>query len=164
MSIEYRERMFGFVGDRDPLEVQRETADAIGRLIAGRSDAVLRKNPAPGKWSVAQILSHLADAEIVGGFRLRAALAEPRSALAAYDQDLWAQSMRYDEIPAAASLERFAQLRAWNMALYASLREDEWERFAIHAERGRESVRDHARLYAGHDLNHMTQVRRILGA
>ncbi|HSN68350.1 MAG TPA: DinB family protein [Thermoanaerobaculia bacterium] len=159
---EYKRRLHGYLGDRDPLEVQSETVEQLRRLIHGRSDETLTRSPAPGKWSVAQILGHLADGEIVLGYRMRSMLAESGCPIAAYDQARWAESMRYSEIPAATSLERFAQLRAWNLALLSNLSDEEWDRFGVHAERGRESVRDTARLYAGHDLNHTMQIRGIL--
>ena len=155
-------RLLGYLGDRDPLDVQSTTAEELRRLIAGRSDETLTRSPAPGKWSVAQILGHLAEGEIVLGYRMRSMLAESGCAIAAYDQARWAESMRYEGIPAATSLERFAQLRAWNLAMLKDLSDEEWERFGLHSERGRESVRDTARLYAGHDLNHTMQIRRIV--
>lgn len=159
---DYKRRLHGYLGDRNPLEVQAETVEELRRLIHGRSAEDLTRSPAPGKWSVAQILGHLAEGEIVLGYRMRSALAESGCAIAAYDQARWADAMRYRDTPAAVWLERFAQLRAWNLEMLRGLRDEEWERFGLHAERGRETVRDMARLYAGHDLNHTIQIREIL--
>lgn len=160
---EYRQRLLGYLGDRDPIAVLGASAHDLRAIVAGNDEAALRTSPAPGKWSVAQILAHLADDEIVLGWRLRAVLADSGCALAGFDQERWADALRYAEIPAATSLERFDQLRAWNLDLLRGLRADEWERYGMHSERGRESVRDMARLYAGHDLNHTLQVKRIVG-
>jgi hypothetical protein len=161
---EYKQRLLGYLGDRDPLAVLGATANDLRARIAGHDEAVLRARPSPGKWSVGEILAHLADDEIVLGWRLRAVLAESGCEIAGFDQARWADELRYTEIPAATSLERFDRMRAWNLALLRGLRPDEWDRYGMHSERGRESVRDMARLYAGHDLNHTLQIERIVRA
>ncbi|MGZ8868796.1 MAG: DinB family protein [Thermoanaerobaculia bacterium] len=160
---DYKQRLLGYLGDRDPIDVLGATAKDLRAPVVGKDEAVLRASPSPGKWSVAQIAAHLADDEIVLGWRLRAVLADSGCEIAGFDQATWANTMRYAEIPAATSLERFDQMRAWNLDLLRGLRPEEWERYGIHSERGRESVRDMARLYAGHDLNHTLQIARIVG-
>jgi hypothetical protein len=88
-------------------------------------------------------------------------VAHDGAVIASIDPDEWAGTMRYEEIPVALSLERYASLRRFNLALIDRLQPQQWERFGIHAERGRESVRDMITLAAGHDLNHKMQIERI---
>ena len=66
---EYRNRILGYLGDRDPIRVQRATPARLHRLIRGVPSRVLARRPAPGKWSIVEIVAHLADAELAMGWR-----------------------------------------------------------------------------------------------
>jgi len=159
---QYIERILAFVGARDPLATLRGTAPAIGELIAARTDEDLHWTTSPDRWSAAAILAHLADAEIVASYRLRMILASPGTAIQAFDQNAWAATFRYADQDAFASLALFRSLRnAW-LTLLAGM-DDAWlDRYGVHQERGKETVRHLLRLYAGHDLNHLQQIVRIL--
>ncbi|HVT45027.1 MAG TPA: DinB family protein [Thermoanaerobaculia bacterium] len=159
---EYSKRLRELVGPVDPMEVQANTADVLSRLLADVPDDLLRKPPRPGKWSVGQILGHLAEGEMVLGYRIRCILANNGCAIEGYDQSRWAEVMQYEEIAPPLSLERFRALREWNLALLRRLTDEEWKQFGIHSERGAESIRDMVALYAGHDLNHLGQIRAIV--
>src|ERR1700686_2483936 len=104
---EYTKRMLKQSGGKDPLNVQAATAAKLKRLIQRSPAAKLRKRPAPGKWSAGEILAHLADAEIVTGWRIRQILGAPGSSLQAYDQDAWAAAGFYEKGDARKSLEHF---------------------------------------------------------
>jgi len=64
---EYKQRIFGYLANEDPLKIQSATSKKLARLVSRASASKLRKQPAPGKWSVSEILAHLADTEIVFG-------------------------------------------------------------------------------------------------
>ena len=53
----------------------RETAETLPRLVAATPPGALTTPEAPGKWSIRDVVQHLADSELVGGFRLRLVLA-----------------------------------------------------------------------------------------
>ena len=159
----YVRAVLGMLGDRDPRTVLAATAGALAALVTDVPETELRRPEAPGRWSVGEVLAHLADSELVWAFRLRMILGQDRPTLGGYDQDAWARRLRYADLDPDASLERFAGARAWNLALLEHLPDEDLERVGIHAERGEESVRHMIRLYAGHDLVHLAQVRRILG-
>src|ERR1039458_5219921 len=76
---QYTQRILAHTQDQDPLKVQAATPKRLDRLVKGVTTAKLRKRPAPEKWSVAEILAHLADVEIVIGWRMRSILRAPRS-------------------------------------------------------------------------------------
>jgi nicotinamidase-related amidase/uncharacterized damage-inducible protein DinB len=158
---QYTERMLSFV-DGDALEMQASAQDKLARLIKDVPLQKLTTRPAAEKWSVGEILAHLADTEVVGGFRLRKIVGEPGSSIPAYDQDAWAKNLNYASRDPHQSLKDFAVARERNVALLRNLTEEQWERYGIHAERGKESVRHMVRLYAGHDVNHRKQVEAIL--
>lgn len=159
---EYMQRISGYVEGKQPLTVQAGTAKKLERLIKGISTAKLRKRPAPDKWSVSEILAHLADTEIVGSFRMRLILGAPGTPIPAFDQDAWVVSGHYEKRDPRKSLELFRTLREANLALLKSLRPEQWKHFGMHAERGQETIERVVLMFAGHDINHLQQVERIL--
>jgi hypothetical protein len=159
---QYTQRVLGYVEDKKPLTVQAATANKLARLIKGVPVSRLRKRPAPDKWSVSEILAHLADAEIVGGFRMRLILGDPGTLIPAFDQDRWVSSGHYDKRNPRRSVEQFRTLREANLALLKSLTREQWKHHGVHSERGVESIDRIAHMFAGHDLNHLRQIERIL--
>jgi hypothetical protein len=159
---QYTERILGHVEGKDPLAVQAATAKKLARLIEGVPAARLRKRPAPDKWSVSEILAHLADGEIVGAFRLRLILGAPGSPIVAYDQDAWVTSGHYDTRDPRKSVDQFRVLREANLALLESITPDQWKQYGVQSERGTESIEHIVRMFAGHDLNHLRQIESIL--
>jgi DinB superfamily len=159
---QYKQRMLANVARQNPSRVRAASAGKLSRLIRGAAPQRLRRRPAPEKWSVVEILAHLADVELAVGYRIRAILGSPGTAIAAFDQDAWAAQMRYGKRNAKQALAAFRALRENNELLLQSLRPEQWEHFGMHAERGPESVRNIAEMIAGHDLNHIRQIEAIL--
>jgi hypothetical protein len=161
---QYTQRILGYVKGKQPLAVQAATPKKLERFIKGASKAKLRRRPAPEKWSVSEIIAHLADGEIVGGFRLRFILGSPGSPIVAYDQDAWAASGHYGKRDARKSVALFRVLREANLALLKSLKPEQWKLGGMHSERGQESIEHIVRMFAGHDLNHLQQIEKILAS
>lgn len=159
---QYMQRISGYTEGKQPLAVQASTAKKLERLIQGKSTAKLRKRPAPDKWSVSEILAHLADVETVGSFRMRLVLGAPGTPIAAFDQDAWVISGHYEKRDPRKSLELFRALREANLALLKSLTPEQWKHYGMHSERGQESIERIVQMFAGHDINHLLQVERIL--
>lgn len=149
------------LGDRDPYEVLEATPDALARARAGLSAEQVVRPEAPGKWSVRHVLQHLVDSELVWGYRVRMVLAHERPSLTGYDQDLWAERLRYVESDADRALADFGALRRANLRLLRGASPSDLARVGEHAERGEESLEHMVRLYAGHDLVHQRQLARI---
>ena len=159
---QYTQRILANAQGEDPIKVQSATTKKLGRLIKGIPTAKLRKRPAPEKWSVAEILAHLADVEIVIGWRMRSILGAPGTPVQAYDQNAWVISGHYEKRDPRRSIELHRVVREANLALLKSLLPDQWKLFGKHAERGQESIEHIVRMVAGHDINHMLQIERIL--
>ena len=157
----YVAAVLGLVGDRDPIEVLRQTPDALNRTLDTLSDEQVRRPEAPGKWSVGQVLHHLADSELAWSFRLRMVLAHDRPTLTSYDQDLWAARLHYDEGLTTEALERFSVLRRSNLHLLDRASAADLQRVGVHVERGEATVAEMIRLHAGHDQLHLNQIDRI---
>ena len=160
---QYTKRILGHVAGKQPLKVQAATPGKLARLVKGVSRKRLAERPAPGKWSVAEILAHLSETELVGGYRIRMILGANGTPIQAFDQDDWAEAGGYARRNPAESLALFCTLRKANLRLLASLSPKQWKQYGMHAERGRETVEKITRMFAGHDLNHLGQIERILG-
>ena len=159
---QYTQRILKNIEGKDPLKTQAATVKTLTKLVKGASPSKLRKRPAPGKWSVGEILAHLADAEIITGWRLRAILAGPGAPIQAYDQDALAAARNYAKHDPRKSLEQFRAIREANLALYKSLGPEQWKHHGTHSERGEETLERIALMMAGHDINHTLQIEQIL--
>ncbi|MCA1562288.1 MAG: DinB family protein [Acidobacteria bacterium] len=158
----YVTRILSFVGDRDPLMILSSTAPRLRALIAGRSREELSRTPEPSRWSALQILTHLADCEVVAGWRLRSIIAANAVPLQPFDQNAWAETFRYGDSDPLESLQLFEANRVANLSLLRRVDPALYANFGMHAERGKETVVHLLRLYAGHDLNHLTQLEGLL--
>ena len=161
---EYMRRLNGYVEGQQPLKVQAASAKKIERLLKGASAAKLRKRPAANKWSVAEIMAHLADNEVIGGCRIRMILGAPGTAIPAYEQNSWAKAGHYEKRDARKSLGLFRAVREGNLALLKTLTAEQWKHHGVHPERGVETIERIVALVAGHDLNHIMQIERIVAA
>jgi hypothetical protein len=160
-SAAYVRAVLELLGDREPVAVMEELLAELQRLTAGLPDALLRRPEAEGKWSIVQIVQHLADVELVNGYRLRLILAEERPTIVGFNQESWARALRYDGVALADALDQLRALRAANLRLARSLSAEQLERVGLRAERGPESVRRMLALMAGHDLVHRRQIERV---
>jgi uncharacterized damage-inducible protein DinB len=158
---QYIQRMLGQLDGKDPLRVQQETPKKLQKLIKPLSKQQLMRRPEPGKWSIAEILAHLADAELVGGWRMRLILGNNGVSIQPFDQDVWAETLGYAKRDPKVSLETFRVLREANVALLKSLPKNLWENYGMHQERGKETIAHIVSMFAGHDLNHLAQVEGI---
>ncbi len=160
----YIKAVLGLLAEKDPINVLQQTPARLAELIKDTNLGVLISPEAPGKWSIGEVIRHLADSELVWGYRLRLVVAEDKPNLVGYDQDEWARRLKYTDSDPLDALHLFQALRASNLSLLASLRDDDLQRVGVHAERGEESLEQMIKLYAGHDLAHLRQIDRILDA
>ena len=116
---------------------------------------------APGKWSIRQIVAHLADAELVGAHRFRQVIAEEQPTLIAYDQDRWTAKLDYARRKPKQSLETFRRIRAENYDLLKGLPESAFARTGKHTENGIMSLGDLLEGYAAHAESHARQLQQI---
>ena len=148
------------LGDRDPLAVLAETQEKIPAIAQKLGPEGLKRSYGPGKWSAAQVLTHLADAEIAFGFRVRQIVAEPELPIQPFDETRWAA--HYDRADGLQAAQAFKALRAFNLSLFRRLTQQELERAAKHPERGPEKADTVIRILAGHTLNHLAQLEKIV--
>lgn len=161
---EYRQRVLSHVEGRDPLKMQAAAPQKLERLLKGLRASQARKRPALTKWSINEIVAHLADTELVVGFRLRMILGEPGVPIQAFDQDEWVKALHYEKRDLRQSCAQFRAFREANLALLKALAPEQWKHHGLHAERGEETIETIVHMIAGHDINHMKQIEKILAA
>jgi DinB family protein len=159
---EYTQRLLSYAGEKDPLRLQQAAPAKLAALVRGKTRKQLARRPAPEKWSIAEIMAHLADAEVAIAWRIRQVLASNTIPIQAYDQDLWAKTFDYAKRDPRQSLKNFRALREANVALLKSVPRKLWENYGVHQERGNESVSHIVRMVSGHDINHLRQIEGIL--
>lgn len=146
------------IGDADPFASQRACPARLRALIAGLEPAALAWHPALGEWSIAEVVTHLVQSELAYGYRYRAIVASPGSAIAGYDQDQWIAALPDKAQSLDVLLDQLAVLKELNVAFLERLTPDERSRWGLHSERGPESVAALIGAIAGHDLIHERQI------
>lgn len=160
---QYKARMLKLTEGKDAVAVQRETAAKLAKLVDGASREQLAKRPAPDKWSVSEILVHLAEAEVSSFWRYRQMIEHQGSTIVPFDQDLWYKLGDYASRDPQESLQLFRLMRDANLRMFDRLAPEQWQLGGIHTERGPMTIADLARQMAGHDINHVAQVEKLIG-
>jgi hypothetical protein len=157
----YQQQLLSLLGQDDPAEVAQATPSAVQSLLRD-AGLDLRRRPAPGEWSVLELVGHLVDAEIVMSGRYRWAISQDEPPLLGYDQDRWVARLRHNEAQPEELLAVFSALRAANLRLWRESTAEDRDRVAMHAERGPETYGLMFRMLAGHDRFHLNQMRETL--
>jgi len=150
------------LGDRNAVEVIENTSRRLYEASASLGAAGIEWRPAPNKWNAREILCHLADCEIVFAFRLRQTLAEDHHRIQPFDQEKWAGTYGGRDIRIA--LDVFSSVREWNVALVRSASPAQLTKKVTHPERGEETFQIIVETMAGHDLNHLGQLEKIMAS
>jgi hypothetical protein len=161
-TSDYLARIRELAAAKDPLIAQAQAPTLLAELIGNTTAERLTTRPVPDKWSIAEILAHLAEDEFATAWRYRQMVEHSGLALAGFDQDLWARLGNYADRDPHDSLALFRLLRNANLEFLRALSPEQWNCSGIHAERGPITIRDLAMHMAGHDANHVQQIRRIL--
>jgi hypothetical protein len=143
------------------LEAYREGPARLRAAIAGLSMEQLRARPRAGKWSILEIVLHVADSELSGAMRVRYVTAQPGSRLPMYDQDLWTARLRHNEADVGLlddTLALFHLLRRITGRIFAAAQGDDWNASGVHAEFGEITLRNLLELYADHSERHVEQI------
>ena len=157
----YVEAIVALVGDRNPLEMLASYPDVLAATLGGMDERLLTTPESPGKWSIAQVVRHLADTELVIAVRYRMVISHDRPAIAGFDQDAFAERMKYGESDIRESLALHRAVRSSTVAVLKKLTPADFQRVGMHSERGPETLELMTKLSAGHDIVHLRQIERI---
>ena len=159
---QYVERISGYVKGKNHFKVFQGTVKKLQSILEqGERSRLLRQRQAD-KWSAGEILAHLAESELVLGYRLRLVLARNGATVQAFDQNQWQANAGYLVKDVRESLALFRALRESNISLLKSITKKQWNAFGIHEERGKEDIARMVELYAGHDVNHLKQIENLV--
>jgi hypothetical protein len=150
-----------YVGDRDAVDVLRTSFDEYRALIPRIARTDWARPWAPGKWTIAQLILHVTQWEMIFGYRLRCGVSVPNFVVQPLDQDPFmdAESKAVDGPMAAATFEA---VRRMNLAFAESLSPDARHRHVTHPERGQIDVNDLLVTLAGHAVHHLKQLQQVL--
>ena len=148
-----------FLGDQEPIPVITATVERLHAFIDPLTPAQADRSPEPGKWSIREIVAHLADCELVFAVRLRQTLAEEHHIIQPFDQSIWAE--RYGAYDLGSALALFSAARNWNLKFLTTVTDADRHYPTTHPERGTMTLWTIVETIAGHDLNHLLQVERI---
>ena len=146
---------------RDPAEVLRATPARLNKVLNGMSPEQIEHKPAPTKWSLREILCHMADCEIAWAWRLRLIYGSDNPTLQPFEQDAWAKAYEGSGYTVETARASWNAARRWNLALIDSLTEEQKQRPATHPELGKIHLWTVAEIAAGHDVHHLTQLERV---
>lgn len=159
---QYITRITGYVAGKNHFRVFQATPKKLRALARKAKGRKMTRRPAPNKWSIAEIITHLAESELAIAFRLRMMLAKSGIRIQVVDQIAWQKNAGYMIKDPKRALDLFETLRLYNVSLLKSLSPKRWKAYGRHEERGKESVKRVVEMYAGHDINHMMQIEGIL--
>jgi len=143
------------------IEQYKAGYDEVARSLEGFPEAHLSAHPIQGKWSAREIVQHLADSEMNSAIRLRKLLTEDAPQIQGYDQESYAERLRYNERDIAPALDALRGARSTTGQLLDAMTEEDWTRAGTHSESGRYTAEDWLQIYAAHAHNHAAQIRRL---
>lgn len=132
--------------------------ERIASAIAGLTAAQLQASPAPGEWSIHQVLIHLADSEAVCYERFRRIIAEERPPIQPYNEEAWERNLFYHQQDPQLALNLFKLLRQASAALLNQLPAESWERTGLHTQKGEMSLYATFLSFLDHGTAHLRQI------
>jgi hypothetical protein len=174
MSEDLRYPVGDFTGPVEQTSEQRHASisvvaalpENLRSAVNGLTDQQVDTPYREGGWTVRQLVHHVADSHINAYVRTRRALTEDWPLVNAYDEKLWAELADARTLPIGVSLELLEALHRRWVALFESLREEDWQRGYVHSENGRQKLAEVIQLYAWHcrhHVAHVTELRKRMG-
>jgi hypothetical protein len=135
--------------------------DAMHQALRGTQEELLDVSPGPGKWTIRQIVVHVADADVVTAMRFRQIAAEPGAKLIAWDQDVWAGKLNYEQQPLEDALQAFTFVRRYTANMLRNIPASAWQQTGDHSEKGPVKLLDLVEYMGEHAFKHAEQIRAI---
>jgi DinB family protein len=144
------------------LEASEKSPKEIAAAVSGLAPAVLKYKPSAEKWCIHEILGHLADVEIVYGYRLRQMLADEKPVIAPMDQDAWAKNLGHMETPPAELVALYGLNRLQNLRLLRRVKLEDLKKSAFHPEiQGNVTVETLVERMSTHGASHLSQIEKL---
>jgi hypothetical protein len=147
------------------LDAAEKSPKEIAAAVSGLSENALRYKPSPEKWCALEILGHLADVEMIYGYRLRQMLADDKPTIATLDQDAWTRNLNYLDSPPSELVAFYGLARHHNLRLLRRLKASDFSKSAFHPETQRDmTVADLVQRMGGHGAAHLQQIQKLKAA
>jgi uncharacterized damage-inducible protein DinB len=158
----YYGKYIALVPDGDVVATLETQGSETGRLLAALSEQQASYRYAPGKWSVKEVIGHVADSERIFAYRALRIARGDRTPIEGFEQDDYVRGAQFDRLSIADLAAEFAAVRQATLRLFESLSPEAWTRRGI-ANQNEVSVRALAYMIAGHELHHRQVLREKYG-
>ena len=129
--------------------------------VQGTTEQHLTHTYRPGGWTVRQLVHHVPDSHMNGFVRLKLALTEDRPTVSAYDEKKFA-ALADMKLPVAVSLELVRSLHARWLAIYGTMKDDDWQRMFVHPEYTDPLTLDwQVQMYGWHSRHHVAHITAL---
>ncbi len=147
----------GKVPEGDIVKLLEEGLDNGLAYWSGLTEEQAKYRYAENKWSLKEVLGHIADTEAIMSYRLLRIARGDAQPLPGFDQDLYMPASEFDAVPLPMLIDRYAVTRHSTLALLRSLPVGAWARWG-NASGADVTVHALAYIIAGHELHHMSVV------
>jgi len=154
----YFQQYISKVPDGDLLDLFESQAAETRDLLGPLSDADARFRYGPDKWSVKEVVGHMADTERIMAYRALSFARGEQTVLPAFDENAFVKAARFDSRPFSSLLSELGAVRSATIALFEGLNDDELVRRG-RTPSGEYSVRALAYIIAGHERHHQHILR-----
>jgi uncharacterized damage-inducible protein DinB len=137
----------------------RRQADEMNELLSNCPAGAVVWSTGVARWSILEVVAHLADAELLASARIRRIITQDRPEMHGYNQELWAKNLAYRRQKIDVVSARFALLRRENASLLEMAGEEVWRLKGRHDEYGEVSLRELIEDYISHTAKHLGQMR-----
>lgn len=146
------------VPEGDIRDVLAQSLKTTTELYASFSEDLGNYRYAPDKWSLKQVLGHVADNERIMAYRALRTARGDRTPLAGYDENLLVNNASFDDMPLSAIVDDYAAVRRATFTLLNGVTDEAWTRTGVVS--GNEaSARAWIYILAGHELHHLNVIR-----
>lgn len=150
------------VTEPDPVDAMTRQIEDTVNLLSGVSEAKALGRYAPGKWSVKEVIGHLADTERIFSYRALRIARGDTTALPGFDQDAYIPTAAFDRHPLQDLVGELRDVRRSTLALFRSFDRPAWGRAGT-ASGWPLSVRAIAYIIPGHERHHVAILRERYG-
>jgi hypothetical protein len=152
-------RYINYLHGRDPEQALREGLVRL-KNFSNLTETELDFRYAPGKWSIRQVLGHIADTEMIFTYRMLRISRKDQTPLAGFEQDDYAASGAYDTLTGPQLIDLLVSARMNSLALCAAISGEAWEYHSL-VNNNQVTAKSLPYITAGHQLHHERILREL---
>lgn len=161
-AIPYVSAYVKLVPETDVVEAMSAQSEVTFALLSSIDDSRAAFRYAPDKWSIREMVGHLADGERVFGYRAMCIARGEQTSLPGFDENEYMRLSDYDGWSFREAVEQFALLRRANILLFRNLSAEAWKRAGVANNRPID-VQTIAKIIVGHERHHLNVLHERYG-